>query len=122
MLDAEVIGGTPAEAGAFVSLPSQKEKKRFYRTSDQPLTAQLVAETHNHRSLVICNTVDRARAIFDELKRLCPETEVILLHSRFLAADRVKAQERLQQLFGKDADRSIGSVMSVATQAIKEWA
>lgn len=117
-LNAEVIPGTSDEADAFLSLPSQ-QKTRRYHTSIEPLTAQLVLDSHRNRSLVICNTVDRARAIFDELKQLCPKTEVILLHSRFLAEDRLKAQNRLQDVFGKNADHGAGSVIAVATQAIE---
>lgn len=117
-LNAEIIPGTLAEENAFLSLPSQK-KTRYYRTCTEPLTAQLVLETHNHRSLVICNAVDRARAIFDDLKQLCPETEIILLHSRYLAQDRLKAQALLEKYFGKNGDRTTGSVIAVATQAIE---
>ncbi len=117
-LNAEIIPGTPAEAEAFLKLPSQN-KTRVYCASAETLSAQMVMDSHRHRSLVICNTVDRARAIFDELRVLSPQTEVILLHSRFLANDRLKAQTRLQQVFGKDAERTTGSVIAVATQAIE---
>jgi len=117
-LNAEVIPGTPAEAKAFLTLTSE-DKTRRYHTSMEPLTAQLILDAHRHRSLVICNTVDRARALFDDLRRLSPHTEIILLHSRFLPEDRQRAQARLQQAFGKNADRTAGSVIAVATQAIE---
>lgn len=117
-LNAAVIPGTPEEAEAFLSLNSENKVRR-YQCNIEPLTAQAVLNGHHRRSVAICNTVDRARALFDELRRLRPDVEVILLHSRFLPEDRLNAQARLQQAFGKDADHSTGSVIAVATQAIE---
>ncbi len=121
-LGAEVIPATPEERAALRELPSQRKIRR-YHVSTEPLTAERVLQVHEglseRRSIVICNTVARARALFDELIRQSPETEVILLHSQFLPADRKAAQERLVHLFGKEADRRTGSAIAVATQAIE---
>lgn len=118
VLDAEVIPSTPDEQQALLNLPSQ-QKTRHYTVSDVPLTAKQVLDAHTGRSIVICNTVDRARAMFDDLRQLSPDTEVILLHSRFLPADRKAAQDQLIARFGKNADHMAGSVIAVATQAIE---
>lgn len=121
-LDAEVIPATPEERAALRDLPSQRKTRR-YRVSTEPLTAERVLQVHEglaeRRSIVICNTVARARAIFDELRKQSPDTEIILLHSQFLPTDRKAAQERLVGLFGKEADRRAGSAIAVATQAIE---
>lgn len=121
-LDAEVIPATPEERAALRGLPSQRKIRR-YAISAQPLTAGRVLQVHEslteRRSIVICNTVVRARALFDELRRQSPETNVILLHSQFLPDDRKSAQNRLVALFGKDVNRQIGSAIVVATQAIE---
>lgn len=121
-LDAEVIPATREERAALRDLPSQRKTRR-YTISAEPLAAERVLQVHEglteRRSIVICNTVARARAMFDELMRQSPETEVILLHSQFLPADRKAAQERLVALFGKEADRRVGSAIAVATQAIE---
>ncbi|HRK68387.1 MAG TPA: CRISPR-associated helicase Cas3' [Hyphomonas sp.] len=121
-LGAEVIPATPEERAALRDLPSQ-DKTRRYTVSAEPLTAERVLQVHHglaeRRSIVICNTVFRARALFDELILQSPETEVILLHSQFLPADRKAAQDRLVALFGKDADCRAGSAIAVATQAIE---
>lgn len=121
-LDAEVIPATPEERARLRELPSQ-HKIRRYSVSAEPLTAEHVLQVHNglaeRRSIVICNTVARARALFDELVRHRSDTEVILLHSQFLPADRKAGHDRLIALFGKDADRREGSAIAVATQAIE---
>ncbi|MBK9121546.1 MAG: CRISPR-associated helicase Cas3' [Chloroflexi bacterium] len=121
-LDAEVIPATPEERAALRGLPSQRKTRR-YTICTEPLAAERVFQVHDtlaeRRSIVICNTVVRARAIFDELRRQSPDTEVILLHSQFLPADRKAAQDRLVALFGKGADRQAGSAIAVATQAIE---
>lgn len=44
-------------------------------------------------TLVICNTVRRARTLFDALREARPEAEVRLLHSRFRPPDRRAAVE-----------------------------
>lgn len=119
LLDAQVFPATPAEREGLDRLPSQ-QKTRIYRIAQRPLTAQTVLDVHVKRSLVICNQVDRARRLYDDLLNLkSPETQIILLHSRFLKEERNAIEEAIQSLFGKEADRSKGSAIVVATQAIE---
>lgn len=119
LLNAEVFPTTLEQRTALENLPSQ-QKHRFYRIVHKPLSAHKVWETHEQRSLVICNTVDRARKLYDDLIVLVPaEVEVILLHSRFLRDERSAIETRIRNLFGKDADRQAGSTIVVATQAIE---
>lgn len=117
-LDAVVVGGTPEEQAAFAALPSQ-QKTRRYHVADRPLSAAAVLETHQGRSLAICNTVDRARRLYEDIcAAKDPATEVILLHSRFLPEDRSRKEQWIRERFGKD-DRGNGSLIIVATQAIE---
>ncbi|MEJ5308658.1 MAG: CRISPR-associated helicase Cas3' [Anaerolineae bacterium] len=97
-------------------------RQRVWRTAATSLTAAAVLEAHQTRSLVLCNTVQRAQTLYHELQA-CIENvgkriEVLLLHSRFLSADRKRIEDELRAHFGKAADRS-GSWIAVATQAIE---
>ncbi len=118
LLDAEVIPATAEEREAFQALPSQRKTRR-YSVNTTALTPEAVLADGARRSIVICNTVSRATAMSDALRLLSPDTEVLLLHSRFLPEDRKAIQARLVQRFGKDADRQSGRVIAVATQSIE---
>ncbi|MBI1312673.1 hypothetical protein GC176_15380 [bacterium] len=69
------------------------------------------------RTLIVCNTVDRARAIYAALtKRLNEDAEntLVLLHSRFRPPDRTRQQDRLKD----KVDPNIGQIV-VATQVVE---
>jgi len=55
--------------------------------------AKLILDAHQRgtRTLVVLNTVGRAVAIYNALKRMKPGAEICLVHSRFRAGDRGKA-------------------------------
>jgi CRISPR-associated endonuclease/helicase Cas3 len=117
VLDAEVVPRTDGEREQLQRLESQ-QKTRRYHVADGPLTAQAVLEKHQGRSLVICNTVDRARALYEALQRAKdPPTEVWLLHSRFLRKDRDDIEKRLRTRFARGVKD--GSLIVVSTQAIE---
>lgn len=65
------------------------------------------------RTLVVLNTVQRATAVFDEVAKLAPETDPVLLHSRFRPSDRQRQTRRVEEAPG-DA----GSIV-VATQVLE---
>lgn len=119
LLDAEVLPSTDAERDAMRTLESQ-QKTRRYNVSEQPFTAARVLDTHTGRSLVICNTVHRARRMYDTLSQATEgtDTSVVLLHSQFLRADRDRIENGVRAQFGKGAARD-GSMIVVATQAIE---
>jgi len=69
------------------------------------------------RTLIVCNTVDRARAIHAALaERLSEDAEntLVLLHSRFRPPDRIHQQDRLKDKL----DPNIGQIV-VATQVVE---
>jgi len=70
------------------------------------------------RTLVICNTVRRARAIHSALAEALAGTEqsgsLVLLHSRFRPTDRTRQQERLKC----KVDQGIGQIV-ISTQVIE---
>ncbi|MSQ22442.1 MAG: CRISPR-associated helicase Cas3' [Dehalococcoidia bacterium] len=87
---------------------------------------------------VICNTVRRAQAVFQELKTYFPETasdgapELDLLHSQFLFQDREDREKRTLRRFGKPTAKVNGQgnetypvqrptrAILVATQVIEQ--
>lgn len=107
----------------FKDIPIQNGKKRFFSRAKKPLSPEMVFARHNKRSMVICNTVSRAQEMAIRLNNLKIErglnTEVILLHSRFLPGDRKGIEGRLTDLFGppdkrlKDADAILVSTQVV---------
>ena len=125
-LGAVVVPGNEQELGCYRSLPCQQHTRR-YHWHDQPLTAEDVAMCHQgrNRSIVVCNTVERATSIYAGLQQLrqngvlSAETKLILLHSRFLKEDRARKEAELVEWFGKDEDRHRCSAIAVATQVIE---
>lgn len=122
-LDATVVPGSLEERVQLRNLPSQNKTRRYHLVDaeSQPLSAEKVLDCHHHRSLVICNTVDRARAIYAQLLDATrgTETRVLMLHSRFLRDDRDRIEDEIRASFGKKADYAGGSLIVVSTQAIE---
>ena len=116
-LDARPIVLSPNEAE---TIPSQHKTRRIH-VVDSELTAQSVLERHQRRSIAVCNTVERAQALFEELRSLAGDkVEIRLLHSRFLRADRHAREEWLRREFGKDNTAyTADSAILVATQVVE---
>lgn len=124
LLGATVERVPPEEAAA---MPSQQKERRFHRV-DRPLTAQAVLGTHRGRSIVACNTVERAQALYGDLtEAIVAESaderpELILLHSRFYQEDRACKEEMIKGGPGGEGRFSLGSksnVILIATQVIE---
>jgi len=118
-LDAVVVPEDDAACQEMQSLSSQ-QKTRRYHVADGPLCADAVLAHRCSRTLVICNVVDRARALFEALRDHPDrgETQVLLLHSRFLPEDRQRIEGEIRRLFGKDDDGSRSWIV-VATQVVE---
>jgi CRISPR-associated endonuclease/helicase Cas3 len=120
-LDAEPVVLTAEDAGA---IPSQQKMRRL-RLVDSELTARAVLEAHRSqaqgRSIAICNTVDRAQALFESICREAgSDVQVRLLHSRFLRRDRDASEQWLRREFGKDKGAyTAKSAILVATQVVE---
>jgi len=121
-LDAVVVPEGNAARQAMQALESQ-QKVRRYHVADGPLSADAVLaehRQHRHRTLVVCNVVDRARALYEALRDHPDrgDAQVLLLHSRFLPEDRQRIEGQIRRLFSKDGDPS-GSWILVATQVVE---
>lgn len=116
-LEAEPIVLTGEELAA---IPSQCKTRRVHIVEAE-LTAKAVLDRHKRRSIAICNTVERAQMLFEDLRRQAGESvEVRLLHSRFLRTDRQAHEEWLQREFGKDkTSYTVESAILVATQVVE---
>jgi len=83
------------------------------RRYPKAFAARVVSEHRSGtRTLVVLNTVTRATEVFDELHKSRPDTELVLLHSRFRPGDR-RQQTRRLTLSG-----NAGSIV-VATQVLE---
>ncbi len=120
---AEITGGeiVTVDAEELKNIPAQATKKRYFQTVTTPLTGAAVWEKHDQRSIVVCNTVDRAQQLYNELDTLAKGTgtKLILLHARFWQADRKQKEADLLKLFGKSDKPKEGSAILIATQVIE---
>ncbi len=107
----------------LTKIPSQANKTRTFHAVDAPMSADEILKAHRSRSIVVCNTVQRAQKMYRSLLEAgrTPEN-TILLHSRFLPKDRTIKTNRLLEAFGKDAwpgGNNSHDVILVATQVIE---
>lgn len=107
---------SPSEAET-AALPSvaQVERKLVRRLS--PLTADEVLRCSPGRTIVICNTVERAQGVYRCLRKALPKTvPVFLLHARFFKPHREGKVARLKEHFGRGRRRR---AVLVATQVVE---
>ena len=99
---------------------SQRDTVKHVSVSEMPLNGQALVDRLGDRTLVLCNTVDRAQKVYDDLRTALASDsdapEVMLLHSRFLPNDRTEKESRLQGWFGKS---SAGRYVLVSTQVVE---
>ncbi len=95
---------------------ARKTLERFEAKFESDV-ASAVLERHRRgtRTLVVVNTVERAKDIFRRLQRSSPEPEVVLLHSRFRPEDRALHADRLRA----EIDPSGPGCIVVATQVVE---
>jgi len=121
-LDAVVVTVDEEEYRMIASLGGKQPRQRRYHVHEAPLSAEAVLTTHATRSIAICNQVQRAQKLYQELQRLTKgsDTEIILLHSRFTKQDRQRKEALIRQEFGKKKEaRQQKSMILVATQVVE---
>ncbi|MCL2803655.1 MAG: CRISPR-associated helicase Cas3' [Micrococcales bacterium] len=116
--------------GATISLPvmpSSRVRNVRIETARDDAVSGLLAEALalGGCALVVRNTVARAQSTFRDLAKAFGEVEVVLLHSRFLVADRLAREKSLVRCLGRHpADGSRGSrperLIVVATQVVEQ--
>ena len=75
------------------------KKRHNLKVLKETINAKFIKENYkNNKILVVCNTVKKAKQIYEELKELGIEyKELNLLHSRFIKKDRTKKEEEITQ-------------------------
>ena len=116
---AEIVPVTETE---LKQIPSQQGKRREYRVSEGTLSENVdtIIAQHQQRSIIICNTVKRAQEMYQSLQSSSQrgiDTEVLLLHSRFLKKHRKAKEDMIRCRFKRDA--GLDDVILVATQVIE---
>lgn len=72
---------------------------------------------------IICNTVGRAQEVYEHLQASFASHELMLVHSRFIARDRVKNEKKLVEALGKGHRAGTGRpqrFVVVGTQVIEQ--
>jgi CRISPR-associated endonuclease/helicase Cas3 len=78
----------------------------------------------NHEKvLVICNTVNKAQKVFEDLEQAFPDIPKMLIHSRFKRSDRVERETLLKTKFNGDGSKQFGDGLKpclvVSTQVVE---
>jgi len=115
----------PEDREKISSLLPKKEKKKI-RVLGETISAKSIAEKHDKNTIVICNRVETAQKLYNDLITLqgfetlggLKEENIICLHSRFFDKDRKEKEKRLKGLFGKKADKKEQAIL-IATQVIE---
>ncbi len=117
-LDAEVVAdepGTPIESGLFSDVESVNTQRRTWYAAEGLLDAQAVARYRSKRTLCVCNTVERAQALYEGVYSALPHVECRLLHARFYRKHRRDIEDYLLQEF----ERSEHDTVLIATQVVE---
>ena len=92
------------------------------RLSDEELVQNLTEALHDGGCAgIIVNTVKRAQAIGNALKRRMPGKEVCVYHAQYLAEERVRREKELTDRVGKHSTpQSRNNVIIVGTQVLEQ--
>jgi CRISPR-associated endonuclease/helicase Cas3 len=98
------------------SLLPSKDKKEIF-VCDGKLNAKNIVNQHLTKTIVICNRVENAQQVYNEIKTLKNDkTELICLHSRFFDTHRKEKEKRLKELFSKGTN--VDAIL-ISTQVIE---
>ena len=56
---------------------------------------ELLGKAENKKVLVLCNTISRAQKLYSDLKAVGTDTELFLLHSRYIRKHRMQLEEKI---------------------------
>lgn len=94
-------GGAPeVRTVTTTAEPIAVHLKRLDDDDETLVRALSIALADGGCAAVVRNTVNRAQATTDLLRRRCPDTDVVLLHSRFVATDRIERETMLRHKLG----------------------
>jgi CRISPR-associated endonuclease/helicase Cas3 len=94
-----------------------EKQRHIVNTFDGPIedkTADIVEEYHKSKKvLVVCNTIKKAREIFDLLKDIAPNN-ILLYHSQFILLDKKRKEDELDKIKDKK-----GGFIAICTQIVE---
>lgn len=111
------------EAGArsIDGTPARRVRLRFFQEGEADWTGELRAQLEaGGCAAVLCNTVGRAQAIYEQLLDLFPPEELLLFHARFPFDDRMALEESVLARFGKKGSERPFRMVCIATQVIEQ--
>lgn len=102
LLNAEIVTVSPEELQQIA-----KGRQRRVEVAGSPMAPEAILAYHDKCSLVICNTVSRAQAMYWNLKEATRARgiELFLLHSRLTTEDRAKRSEQVIRELGQAPDK-----------------
>ena len=129
-VNAEVvsINDFPEDVTIIKSLkvPKGHNAKKAVFVKDETINAQTILKRHRKKTIVICNRVEKAQQLYNEIVGSDLEgfenlqglqrSNIICLHSRFFDDDRKKKEEDLKRLFGNKNEES---AILISTQVIE---
>ncbi len=117
----------PEDKLKIKSLLPNKDKKKI-KVIDRTITATDIIQQHKNKTIVICNRVENAQKLYQELREQdltgfqnllgLKAENIICLHSRFFDSDRKAKEKRLKELFGKQANLNEHTIL-ISTQVIE---
>jgi CRISPR-associated endonuclease/helicase Cas3 len=131
-INAEVvsINDFPADEAIINSLkiPEGREAKKTVILKDETINAQTILKQHkkNTKSIVICNRVEKAQHLYNEIVASdltgfenlsgLKKSNIICLHSHFFDEDRKQKEKDLKRIFGNKNEES---AILISTQVIE---
>lgn len=99
------------------SIARLKNKKNII-VRERPIEVNDILQEHKKKTIVICNTVERAQKLYIQLENKKPNVKLICIHSRFFKKDRVNKEEEIIEIFGKGSDPDKEAIL-ISTQVIE---
>jgi CRISPR-associated endonuclease/helicase Cas3 len=118
---AESLGATTVvdEPGMnlFADVTNIQSQRRTWQAMEGQLTADVIKQHTGQRTLVVCNQVERAQMLYEDLKAHLPAgVDCTLLHSQFYRADRQAHEARLTR---ESFEASTRPQVIVSTQVVE---
>ena len=102
----------------FAQIEDKRIEIKYTDTENLPKLLDSLLEGGGNAGVIV-NTVKKAQDIANLLSLKFGDSNVMLLHSSFIATDRVKNEEKLMKYLGKDGDRP-QKLIVVGTQVIEQ--
>lgn len=103
----------PAQPFLLPELSQRHSVKVLHR---QLNADEIVASFHDNKVLIICNTVNKAMSLYDELVERLDTSKVKVIHSRFIRKDRRKLEKEIMA-FTDEENKQAG--IWIGTQVVE---